>query len=89
MAKELGLNMENEGNIYEQEGFLAKNYSNKWRKGNFDFGKAQKGVSNLIVNPYARKYQNQYGVKIPNDVRDAVVKNRLRAIMRRAKEGEF
>lgn len=89
LAKELSLTMENEGDIYKQEGFLAKNYSNKWKKGKFEFGKAHKGVSNIIVTPYARKYQNQYGMKIPSDVRNAVAKNRLRAIMRRVKEGEF
>jgi hypothetical protein len=87
--KELNLTMENEGDIYAKEGMLAKNYARKWKKGQFDFAKAHKGVKNLIVTPFARDYQNKWGTKVPDDVRDAVAKSRVRAIMRRIKEGEF
>ena len=50
---------------------------------------AKKGVKNLLVTPRARKYQNEWGVKVGNKERDAVSKARLRAIMRRIREGEF
>ena len=89
LATELNLTMENEKNVYDQEGFLGKNYAKKWKKNKFDFAKAQKGVNNLIVTPFARKYQNEWGVKVPNEVRSAVAKARMRAIMRRIREGEY
>jgi len=89
LQKELNLTMENEREIYDQEGWLAKNYSKKLKKGKFDFAKAQKGVNNLIVTPRARKYQNEFGMKVPNDVRTAVAKARLRDMMRRIREGEI
>jgi len=89
LQKELNLTMENEKEIYDQEGWLAKNYAKKWKKGKFNFAQAQKGVNNLIVTPRARKYQNEFGMKVPNEVRSAVAKARLREIMRRVKEGEI
>jgi hypothetical protein len=89
MAKELSLTLENEGEVYTKEGFLAKNYARKLKSGKFNPQLAHKGVKNLIVIPRARTYQNQYGGKITDEVRNAVAKNRLRAIMRRIKGGEF
>ena len=88
-AIELGITMDNEGEVYSKEGALAKNYAKKYKKGNFDFTKAQKGINNLVVTPFARKYGNDFGMKVPNDVRNAVAKNRLRNIMRRIRTGEF
>jgi len=90
LVKELNLVADNEKIIYDQEGWLAKNYARKMKKtGKFDFGKAQKGVKNLIVDPFARKYQKQWGVKVPKDERDALTKARLRIMLRRIKEGEL
>lgn len=86
MAKELNLVIENEYDDYKQEEWLTENYAKKWKKGKFDFAKAKMGVKNLIVTPRARKYQNEFGGKISNDVRDAVATARLRAIMRAIKE---
>jgi len=87
LVKELGLVAENERTLYEKEGILAKNYSKKMKSGKFDFGLAQKGVKNLVVTPFARDYQRQWGVKVPKDERDALAKARLRAILRRIREG--
>jgi hypothetical protein len=87
LVKDLGLIAENERTLYEKEGILAKNYSKKMKSGKFDFGLAQKGVKNLVVTPFARDYQKQWGVKVPKDERDALAKARLRAILRRMKEG--
>jgi|SRR6056297_413379 len=89
LVKELNLVADNEKTLYDKEGWLAKNYSKKYKKGNFDFKKAQKGVKNLIVTPFARSYQNQWKMKVPQKERDAVAKARLRAILRRMKEGEY
>lgn len=91
LVKELSLVAENERAIYDQEGGLAKNYARKMKRGKFDFGKAQKGVKNIIVTPFVRDYQKKWLLsgKIPQAERDAVAKSRLRAILRRMKEGEF
>jgi 5'(3')-deoxyribonucleotidase len=89
LVKELNLVADNEKSIYDKEGWLAKNYARKSKRGVFDFGKAQKGVKNLIVTPFARDYQKQWGAKVPAKERDAVAKARLRAILRRMKEGEY
>lgn len=88
-VKELNLTIENEQDDYKVESYLAKNYAKKYNKGKFNFGMAEKGVKNLIVIPRSRKYQNQFGGKVPNDVRDAVAKARLRNIMRRIREGDY
>lgn len=85
-VKELNLVIENEYDDYKKEEWLADNYAKKWKKGKFDFAKAQKGVKNLIVTPRARKYQNEFGGKIGNVERDAIAKARLRAIMRQIRE---
>ena len=87
LQKELNLVMENEREIYDQEGWLTKNYGKKWKIVKFNFTKAQKGVNKLIVTPFARKYQKEWGIKVPADVRVAVAKARMREIMRRVKEG--
>jgi len=89
MAIEMNLVMENEKSEYDKEMWLGKNYAKKFNKGKFDFAKAEKGVNNMLVTPFARKYQNDWGVKVPNDVRQAVTKARMRAIMRRIREGEL
>lgn len=89
MVKDLNLTMENEYDVYKQEKYLGKNYARKWKKGKFDFGKAHKGVKNLIVTPYVRKYQNEYKLKVGNTERDAIAKARLRAIMRSVRDGEY
>lgn len=91
LVKELNLTMENEREIYEQENWLAKNYSKKIKKSKFEFPKAQQGVKNLIVTPFVRDYQKKWlgGAKVPSEVRDAVAKARLRAIMMRIREGDF
>ena len=89
MAVELNLVMENEYGEYEKENWLGQNYARKWKKGNFNFKDAKKGVNNQLVTPFARKYQNEWGVKVDNNVRDAVSTARLRAIMRRIREGDF
>ena len=88
-AVEMNLVMENEKSEYDKEMWLGKNYSKKFKKGKFNFAQAEKGVNNLLVTPFARKYQNDWGVKVPNDVRQAVAKARMRAIMRRIREGEL
>ena len=86
---ELNLTMENEQDIYNQEMALTKNYAKKWKKpSGFNFQKANKGVRNLIVDPYARKYQKEWGTKIGSKERDAITKARMREIMRRIREGE-
>ena len=89
MAVEMNMVMDNEHDFYKAEEWLGKNYSKKFKKGKFDFAKAEKGVNNMLVTPFARKYQNEWGVKVPNDVRQAVTKARMRAIMRRIREGEL
>jgi len=89
MAIEMNLVMENEHDEYKKESWLAENYAKKYKKGKFDFNKAQKGVNNQLVTPFARKYQNDWGVKVPNDVREAVSKARMRAIMNRIRDGDF
>ncbi len=89
MVKEIDMVIDNEIGDYKQESALGKNYAKKYKKGNFNFAKAQLGVKNQIVVPRARKYQNEWGVKIGTKERDAVSKARLRAIMRRIREGEF
>jgi len=89
MAIELNLIMENEHDEYKKESWLGKNHPKKYKKGNFNFAKAQKGVNNQLVTPFARKYQNDWEVKVPNDVREAVSKARMRNIMRRIKDGDF
>lgn len=86
LVRDLSLNMENEGRIYEKEGFLAKNYARKYNKGKFNFAKGYKGVKNLIVVPYVRNYQKQWGIKIGNPEREALTKSRMRAVMRRLRE---
>jgi len=68
---------------------LGKNYAKKYAKGKFNFSQAKQGVKNLLVTPRARAYQNEWGVKVGTKERDAVTKARLRAIMRRIREGEF
>ena len=88
-VKELNMVIDNERSDYDQEMWLGKNYAKKYKKGKFDFGKAQIGVKNLIVVPRVRKYQNEWGLKVGNKERDAIAKARLRVIMRRIKEGEF
>jgi len=88
-AVEMNLVMENEEGEYKKENWLAKNYSEKFKKGKFDFAKAEKGVNNLLVTPFARKYQKDWGMKVPNNVRQAVTRARLRAIMRRIREGDL
>jgi hypothetical protein len=91
LVKELNLIADNEGLLYQKEGALAKNYARKLKRGKFDFKLAHKGVKNLVVNPFVRDYQRQYGGggKIPQAERDAVAKARLRAILRRIKEGDM
>ena len=89
MVKEMNIVMDNEYDFYKAEDWLGKNYGKKYKKGKFNFAQAEKGVNNLLVTPFARKYQNDWGVKVPNDVRDAVTKARMRAIMRRIREGEL
>lgn len=91
LVKELNLTMENEFGVYVQEGLLAKNYSKKLKKSQFEFPKAQQGVRNLVVDPFVRSYQKKWlgGSKVPSNVRDAVAKARLREIMMRIREGEF
>ena len=88
-AIEMNLVMENEYGEYEKENWLGKNYAKKYAKGKFNFNQAKKGVNNLLVTPFARKYQNEWGVKVPNEVRSAVAKARMREIMRRIREGEI
>ena len=88
-VKELNMIIENNYSDYKQEMWLGKNYAKKYKKGKFDFAKAQKGVKNLIVVPRARKYQNEWGVKIGSSERDAISKARLRAIMRAIREGQY
>ena len=89
MAIELNLVAENEKDFYDKEMWLGKNYAKKYNKGKFNFIQAEKGVKNLLVTPFARKYQNDWGVKVGTKERDAVTKARLRVIMRRIREGEF
>ena len=89
MAVEVNLVMENEFKEYEKENWLGKNYAKKYKKGKFDFKKAEKGVNNMLVTPFARKYQNEWGVKVPKDVREAVSKARMRSIMRKIREGDI
>ena len=83
LVKELSLTMDNEREVFNQEGRLAKSYSQRWNKGNFNFAKAQTGVKNLIVVPYAKKYKQEWGVPVSKDVRDAVTRNRMRVILKR------
>ena len=86
-VKELDLVISNEHEDYKREQALAKNYGKRWKKGTFNFQKAQQGVKNLVVVPRVRKYQKQFrGMKIGNSERDAIAKARLRAIMRSMKE---
>jgi len=89
MAVELNLVVENEKDFYDKEMWLGKNYAKKWNKGKFNFTQAKQGVKNLLVTPRARKYQNEWGVKVGEKERDAVTTARMRAIMRRIREGEF
>ena len=89
LATELNLVMENEQGEYEKEMWLGKNYAKKYKKGVFNFAQAKKGIKNQLVTPFARKYQNEWGVKVGEKERDAVTKARLRAIMMRIREGEF
>ena len=88
MVKELNMVIENEYSDYQKEDWLAENYLKKWKKGKFNFEKAKQGVNNLIVTPRARKYQNEWKVKIGSEERDAVSKARLRRIMQVIKEKE-
>ena len=89
MIKELDMVIDNEHTDYVKEMWLGKNYAKKYKKGNFNFAKAQLGVKNQLVTPRARSYQNEWGIKVGSKERDAVSKARLRAIMRRIREGEF
>lgn len=89
MIREINLVMDNEYSIYQNEDWLNKNYARKYKKGKFDFAKAQKGVNNLIVTPFARKYQNEWGVKVGSAERDAISKARLRQMLRRIRDGEY
>jgi len=89
VVKEIDMVIANEYEDYQKEELLTKNYAKKWKKGNFDFGLAHKGVKNIIVTPRARKYQGEWGIKIGDVERDAIAKARLREIMRRIKEGDF
>ena len=88
-VREISLCIENDYPTYQKEQWLTKNYGKKWNKGKFDFTKAHKGVKNLIVTPFARKYQNEWGVKIGTKERDAIAKSRLRTIFRNVKSGEY
>jgi hypothetical protein len=87
LVKEMDMIADNEFSLYQKEDALQKNYAKKFQKGKFNFGLAQKGVKNLIVTPFARDYQKQWGVKVPKDERDALAKARLRAMLRRIREG--
>ena len=90
LIKEVGMVMNNEHPVYQKEGLLAKNYSRKYNKvGKFNFAKGQKGVLNLIVTPYVRKYQNEYGMRIGTNERNALAKQRFRTIMGRVKRKEY
>ena len=88
-AIEMNLVMENEADEYKKESWLAKNYSQKFKKKGFNLAKAEQGVNKLLVTPFARKYQNDWGMKVPSDVRQAVTRARMRAIMRRIREGDL
>ena len=88
-AVEMNLVMENEADEYKKESWLVKNYSQKFKKKGFNFAKAEQGVNKMLVTPFARKYQKDWGMKVPTDVRQAVAKARMRAIMRRIREGEL
>jgi len=89
LAVELNLVMENEKSEYDKEMWLGKNYAKKYNKGKFNFAQAKQGVKNQLVTPFARKYQNDWGLKVGQKERDAVTKARLRAIMMRIRNGDF
>lgn len=85
VVREISLSIENDYPTYQKEQWLTKNYERKWNKGKFNFSKAQGGVKNLIVTPFARKYQNEWGVKVGAKERDAIAKSRFRSIFRDVK----
>ena len=82
MTNELNLMLDNDYDFYKREQYLKGNYKKKLNKGRFNFDLAQKGVRNLLVVPYSRKYQREYGVKVPKDVRESVSRSRTRNIFR-------
>ena len=88
LIRELDIVIDNEYDDYKKEDALAKNYAKKWKKGKFDFGKARTGVKNLIVTPRARKYQKEWGIKIPALEREEISKARLRRIMQRLRDNK-
>lgn len=86
MINELNLSIDNDYNTYQREMLLHKNYERKERRGKFNEALATKGFFNLIVTPYARKYQNEFGTRIGRAEREAVAKSRLRRYRQRQRE---
>lgn len=81
-ARELGLVMDNDYSTYQQENALYKNYKRKFDKGKFNYQKAETGVLNLLVTPQARKYQNEWRVKIGTAERKAVARGKTREMFK-------
>jgi hypothetical protein len=82
LKTEVQLSIENDYPTYQKESSLFGNYQRKIKKGKFDFRKAEKGELNLIVTPFARKYQHEWGVKVGTPERKAIAKARVRYFWR-------
>ena len=82
LKTELQISMENDYPTYQRESYLFKNYVKKVHKGKFDFQKAERGELNLIVTPFARKYQREWKFKVGMPERKAVAKSRVRNFWR-------
>ena len=82
LADELDIVMDNDFDTYRRKEAIIANYKRKLKskKTRFDRAKAEQGVLNLLVVPQARKYQNEYGVKVGNAERRGVAKRQFRTM---------
>lgn len=78
LKDEIQLSLENDYGTYKKEEYLFNNYKKKVKKNKFDFAKAEKGELNLIVTPFSRGYQKEWGIKVPIQERKAIAKSRVR-----------
>ena len=82
MADEIDMVIDNDFDTYRRKEAIIANYKRKLKskKTRFDRAKAEQGVLNLLVVPQARKYQNEYGVKVGNAERRGVAKRQFRTM---------
>jgi hypothetical protein len=90
LINELRLVIDNDSETYNRRELpLMGNYHKKIERGKFNFDKAERGVFNLIVTPQARKYQNEWGVKVGISERKAIARGKTRDMFRSILDGNW